>query len=91
VSGIHFPSTGHLHQFAQFQVDARNGTLPSYSFIEPSFTIEPNDQHAPHNVTVEAVRQQRELQPHEVEQLRQRVPTVAHMTQYFKEVGMTNP
>jgi hypothetical protein len=40
---------------------------------------------------VEAVRQQRELQPQEVEHLRQRVPTVAHMAQYFKEVGMTNP
>ncbi len=40
---------------------------------------------------VEAVRQQRELPPQEVEQLRQRVPTVAHMAQYFKDVGMTNP
>jgi hypothetical protein len=40
---------------------------------------------------VEGVRQQRELQPQEVEHLRQRVPTVADMTQYFKEVGMTNP
>ena len=40
--------------------------------------------------TVESVRQQRELQPQEVEHLRQRVPTVAHMAQYFKEVGMTN-
>ena len=40
---------------------------------------------------VEAVRQQRELQPQEIEHLRQRVPTVAHMAQYFKEVGMTNP
>jgi hypothetical protein len=40
---------------------------------------------------VEAVRQQRELQPQEVEHLRQRVPTVAHMAQYFKEMGLTNP
>jgi hypothetical protein len=39
---------------------------------------------------VETVRQQRELQPQEIEHLRQRVPTVAHMLQYFKEVGMTN-
>jgi phospholipase C len=44
-----FPS--HFHQFAQFQVDAKNGTLPSYSYVEPSFAIEPNDQHPPHNVT----------------------------------------
>jgi hypothetical protein len=40
---------------------------------------------------VESVRQQRELHPQEVEDLRRRVPTVAHMAQYFKEIGMTNP
>jgi hypothetical protein len=40
---------------------------------------------------VEAVRQQRELQPVEIEHLRQRVPTAGHMAQYFKDVGMTNP
>ncbi len=40
---------------------------------------------------VEAVRQQRELQPQEVEHLRQQVPTVAHMKRYFEEAGMTNP
>jgi hypothetical protein len=40
---------------------------------------------------VESVRQQRELQPQEIEHLRQRVPTVAQMTQYFTDVGMTNP
>jgi phospholipase C len=40
---------------------------------------------------VEAVRQQRELQPQEIMDLRQRLPTVAHMAQYFKDVGMTNP
>jgi hypothetical protein len=40
---------------------------------------------------VEAVRQQRELLPQDIEHLRQRVPTVAHMTQYFKDMGMTNP
>jgi len=32
-------------------VDARNGALPSYAYVEPSFAIEPNDQHSPHNVT----------------------------------------
>jgi hypothetical protein len=40
---------------------------------------------------VETVRQQRELQPQELDQLRLRVPTVAHLTQYFEEAGMTRP
>ena len=31
------------------------------------------------------------MQPQEIEHLRQRVPTVAHMAQYFKEMGFTNP
>jgi phospholipase C len=52
---LQYPRLGllplHFHQFAQFKVDAKNGTLPKYSFIEPSFTIQPNDQHSPHNVT----------------------------------------
>src|SRR5580700_1594681 len=52
---LQYPRLGlfpfHFHQFAQFQADAKNGTLPSYSFVEPSFAIEPNDQHSPHNVT----------------------------------------
>jgi hypothetical protein len=39
---------------------------------------------------VEAVRQQRELQPEEVENLRQRMPTVAQMQQYFKAMGLTS-
>jgi phospholipase C len=44
-----YPS--HFHQFDQFQIDAMNGSLPCYSFVEPRFAIEPNDQHSPHNVT----------------------------------------
>jgi phospholipase C len=52
---LQYPRLGlfplHFHQFAQFKVDAKNGTVPKYSFIEPSFTIQPNDQHSPHNVT----------------------------------------
>jgi hypothetical protein len=40
---------------------------------------------------VEADRQQRELPSQEVEHLHQRLLTVAHMVQYFEEVGMTNP
>ena len=43
-----FPS--HFHGFGQFKTDAKNGTLPSYSFVEPSFTIKPDDQHPPHDV-----------------------------------------
>lgn len=38
----------HFHQFARFESDAKSGTLPSYSFVEPSFAIQPNDQHSPH-------------------------------------------
>ena len=41
----------HFHDFDQFKIDAESGTLPQYSFVEPSFAIEPNDQHSPHNVT----------------------------------------
>jgi phospholipase C len=52
---LQYPRLGlyplHFHQFNQFKADARNGTLPSYSFVEPSFAIEPNDQHSPHDVT----------------------------------------
>jgi phospholipase C len=52
---LQYPRLGlfpfHFHQLARFQEDAKNGTLPSYSFVEPSFTIEPDDQHPPHNVT----------------------------------------
>lgn len=52
---LQYPRLGlfplHFHQFDQFVSDAKNGTLPSYSFVEPSFTVEPNDQHSPHNVS----------------------------------------
>jgi phospholipase C len=26
------------------------GTLPAYSFVEPSFLVQPNDQHPPYDV-----------------------------------------
>jgi hypothetical protein len=39
---------------------------------------------------VESVRQQRELQPQEIEHLRQRAPTLAHMVNYFEDAGMTH-
>jgi phospholipase C len=41
---------GHFHDFATFKQHAGDGTLPTYSFIEPSFTIDPNDEHPPHDV-----------------------------------------
>jgi len=36
--------------FSAFLDDCAHGTLPSYAFIEPSFLLEPNDQHPPHDV-----------------------------------------
>ena len=41
---------GHFHGFDRFQEDARNGDLPDYTFLEPSFQIEPNDDHPPHDI-----------------------------------------
>lgn len=44
---------GHFHSFDDFIDDAKNGNLPSYSFIEPRYFPDvklPNDQHPPHNV-----------------------------------------
>ena len=41
---------GHFHFFETFKQQALDGTLPTYSFIEPSFTIDPNDEHPPHDV-----------------------------------------
>jgi phospholipase C len=46
----------HFHPYEEFHDDARNGTLPAYSFIEPHyFTVFwdlPNDQHPPHNIAL---------------------------------------
>ena len=42
---------GHFRGFGDFQKDAADGTLPSYSFIEPSFLERKNDQHPPHDVS----------------------------------------
>jgi phospholipase C len=41
---------GHFHFFETFKQHAGDGTLPTYSFIEPSFVIDPNDEHPPHDV-----------------------------------------
>ena len=37
----------HMFTMEQFFADAQNGTLPSYSFIEPRLFIAHNDQHPP--------------------------------------------
>ena len=42
---------GHFQGFSAFQHACSNGSLPSYSFIEPSFMDDPNDEHPPHDVT----------------------------------------
>jgi phospholipase C len=51
---LQYPRLGlfpfHFHQFEQFQTDARNGKLPRYSFIEPSFILEANDEHPSSNI-----------------------------------------
>lgn len=41
---------GHFHSFDSFKQQAHDGALPTYSFLEPSFTIDPNDEHPPHDV-----------------------------------------
>ena len=57
----------------------------------PNFASTPvNDLQLSMIAAVESIRQQRELQPIEIEHLRQRVPTVAHIGLYFKEAGLTN-
>ena len=40
----------HFQHFSHFVDACASGSLPRYSFIEPSFLIEPNDQHPPHDV-----------------------------------------
>jgi phospholipase C len=40
----------HFHVFDQFVADCAQGALPQYAFVEPSFLIDPNDEHPPHDV-----------------------------------------
>lgn len=40
----------HFRGMGEFEEDAAAGTLPEYSFVEPSFQILPNDAHPPHDV-----------------------------------------
>jgi phospholipase C len=42
---------GHFHAFDAFKDDCAKNKLPRYSFLEPSFLDNPNDQHPPHDVT----------------------------------------
>jgi phospholipase C len=42
----------HFHDMEKFERDAAAGELPEYSFVEPSFQIQPNDEHPPHDVTL---------------------------------------
>lgn len=40
----------HFHNFTAFVDACASNTLSSYSFIEPSFLLQPNDEHPPHDV-----------------------------------------
>ena len=42
----------HFKGFGDFQADCKTGSLPAYSFVEPSFMDRANDEHPPHNVTL---------------------------------------
>jgi phospholipase C len=42
----------HFRGMEEFEEDAAAGSLPEYSFVEPSFQIEPNDMHPPHDVSL---------------------------------------
>jgi phospholipase C len=41
----------HFRNFQAFQDACGTDSLPQYSFLEPSFLQDPNDQHPPHDVT----------------------------------------
>ena len=40
----------HFGDLDDFRRDCAQGSLPSYAFLEPSFLIDPNDEHPPHDV-----------------------------------------
>lgn len=44
-------SGSHFLGLNAFKQQAAAGTLPAYSFVEPSFVFSPNDQHPPNDVT----------------------------------------
>jgi phospholipase C len=39
-----------FHHFETFKQDCASGKLAQYTFIEPSFLVNPNDQHPPHDI-----------------------------------------
>lgn len=41
----------HFRRMDRFEADAAAGELPAFTWIEPSYQIEPNDNHPPHDVT----------------------------------------
>jgi phospholipase C len=41
---------GNFRGFGEFLQDCASNRLPQYSFLEPSFLIDPNDDHPPHDV-----------------------------------------
>jgi phospholipase C len=41
---------GHFKRFADFEQACQAGDLGAYSFVEPSFLTNPNDEHPPHDV-----------------------------------------
>lgn len=41
----------HFKGFGSFQAACANNSLPQYSFIEPMFLLDPNDEHPPHDVS----------------------------------------
>jgi phospholipase C len=41
----------HFKDFGAFQAACANNSLPQYSFIEPMFLLDPNDEHPPHDVS----------------------------------------
>jgi phospholipase C len=43
-------SLDHFSGFDTFKSDCASGNLPQYSFLEPSFLVNPNDEHPPHDV-----------------------------------------
>ena len=45
-----WPYVDHFHHFDTFKQDCARGNLAQYTFLEPSFLINPNDEHPPHDV-----------------------------------------
>jgi phospholipase C len=52
VSDITSAPAAHFGQFADFQKAVKQGTLPAYAFLEPSWGSSGNNQHPPYNVAL---------------------------------------